>query len=90
MDISVCVGSSCHMRGSYQVIKTFTELIKRENLEDKLTIKASFCMGRCMTGISVMAGDVPIENVGFVNAEEIFYSKIMPLVNAENEKGTVE
>ena len=37
--VSVCVGSSCHMKGSYQVIKTFQELIKKNQLEDlRITI----------------------------------------------------
>lgn len=80
VDICVCVGSSCHMRGSYQVIKTFTELIKAEGLESEIALKASFCMGRCMSGISVSVGDEPIEQVGFVNAQEVFYTQVLPIV----------
>lgn len=79
MDLQVCVGSSCHMKGSYQVIKTFTELIKKNNLEDKITLKAAFCLGHCLEGISVMAGDTPIQNVGFSNAEQIFNEVILPM-----------
>lgn len=79
VEVSVCVGSSCHMRGSYQVIKTFTELVKRNQLEDTVKLRAAFCMGRCMTGISVMVNDKPVENVGFANAEQVFYTEIYPL-----------
>ncbi len=71
------------MKGSYQVLKTFTELIKQNHLEDKITLKASFCMGHCMEGISVMAGDTPIQNVGFSNAEQIFYDVILPICNEQ-------
>ena len=41
VEVSVCVGSSCHMKGSYQVIKTFTELIKQNHFENIVTLKAS-------------------------------------------------
>ena len=37
--VTVCVGSSCHMKGSYQVIKTFQEIIKERGLEDKVALK---------------------------------------------------
>lgn len=79
IEVSVCVGSSCHMRGSYQVIKTFTELIKRNDLENEVKLKASFCMGRCMSGISLLVDGKPVENVGFANAEQVFYEQIYPL-----------
>lgn len=85
VEVSVCVGSSCHMKGSYQVIKTFTELIKSNHLEDSVHLKASFCMGRCLSGIAVTVNDQPVENVGFVNAEQVFYEAIFPLAQAEAE-----
>ena len=81
--VSVCVGSSCHMKGSYQVIKTFQELIKKNQLEDVIELKASFCMGRCLSAISVMVNDTPVQNVGFVNAENVFYEHVFPLAQAE-------
>ncbi len=81
--VQVCVGSSCHMKGSYQVIKTFTQLIQVNELEDVVTLKASFCMGRCLTGISVMVNDTPVDNVGFANADQIFYEHILPLAQKE-------
>lgn len=78
--VQVCVGSSCHMKGSYQVIKTFQELLKKNDLGSEVTLKASFCVGRCLTGISVMVDDTPVQNVGFANAQEIFYQHIYPKV----------
>lgn len=87
VDLVVCVGSSCHMKGSYQVIKTFTDLVKVNELENDVTIKASFCMGRCLNGISVMVGDTPIQNVGFANADTVFYEQVMPAIEAAKQKG---
>lgn len=80
VEIKVCVGSSCHMKGSYQVLTTFKQLIDSQGLSDQVTLKASFCMGRCMSGIAVTVDDQPIENVGFSNAAQIFSEEIMPLI----------
>ncbi len=80
IEIKVCVGSSCHMKGSYQVVTTFKQLIDSQGLGDKISLRASFCMGRCMKGIAVTVDDQPIENVGFSNAVEIFNTEILPLV----------
>ena len=48
ISVQVCVGSSCHMKGSYQVIKTFQDLIAHNNLKDEVVIKASFCITRLL------------------------------------------
>ena len=81
--VTVCVGSSCHMKGSYQVIKTFQEIIKERGLEDKVALTASFCMGRCLDGISMQVDDEPISHVGFANASDIFYQYVLPKVEEE-------
>ena len=47
MVVDVCVGSSCHLKGSYDVIQKLQKLIAENNLEDKVTLKASFCLGNC-------------------------------------------
>ena len=86
MTVSVCVGSSCHMKGSYQVVKIFGELIKENDLESVVTLKASFCMGRCLNGISVLADDRPIQNVGFANAQQIFMTKFIRRLSGKSRR----
>ena len=88
IDVKVCVGSSCHMKGSYQVIKTFDELIKKNDFENIVQLKASFCLGCCLNGIATMVNDKPVTNVGFSNAEQVFYDEIYQL--ALEEKGGTE
>lgn len=85
IEVKVCVGSSCHMKGSYQVVKTFENLIRQNGLEDNVRLKASFCMGRCLDGISTMVNEKPVNGVGFANAEQVFYEEIYPLALAERE-----
>ena len=85
--VQVCVGSSCHMKGSYQVVKTFEALIKQHELGDSVKLKASFCMGQCLNGIATKVNEKSVNNVGFSNAEQVFYDEIYPLAMAEREGG---
>ena len=47
MKICVCIGSSCHIKGSRQVVKQLQELINANNLGDKVELSGTFCIGRC-------------------------------------------
>ncbi len=78
--VSICVGSSCHLKGSYQIIKMFEELIHTHNLEDKVELKASFCLGRCTNGVSVNVEDIPLEGVTTINAKDMFEEHILKKV----------
>jgi NADH:ubiquinone oxidoreductase subunit E len=80
LNVHICVGSSCHLKGSYQIINTFQKLITQEGLEDKVEIKASFCLGHCTKGVSVMVDDDIIEDVTIVNAREKFEQHILKRV----------
>jgi NADH:ubiquinone oxidoreductase subunit E len=77
LQIYICVGSSCHLKGSYQIIKIFEELIKEYKLEDKAELKASFCLGRCTGGVSVKVGDEFLEGLTVSNAREMFEEYIV-------------
>ena len=51
MKICVCIGSSCHIKGSRQVVKQLQELINANNLGDKVELSGTFCIGRCQDGV---------------------------------------
>lgn len=53
MKISVCIGSSCHLKGSRQVVEKLQQLIKENNLSDKVELSGNFCLGRCQEGVCV-------------------------------------
>lgn len=52
MEIKVCIGSACHLKGSNEVIQEFQKVIAERNLEDKITLKGSFCLNHCTEGVS--------------------------------------
>ncbi len=77
IDLNVCIGSSCHLKGSYNVIQAFQQLIEALNLHDKVEIKAQFCMKRCQTGVSVAFCD-KVYNVSPETAKSFFESSVLP------------
>jgi len=60
--VSICLGSACHLKGSYTVISTLQSLIKEHTLEESVEIKAAFCLGHCTKGVSVKIDDDTINN----------------------------
>jgi len=94
MNIKVCVGSSCHLKGSYDVIQTLKDVIKKYDVEDLIELQASFCLGYCAQGVTVQSdgysshlenrdGYLLLHNVDKNNVEELFAQKIYPLLNLQ-------
>ena len=57
MIIQICVGSSCHIKGSRQVVEQLQYLISENNLGDKIELGGTFCMGKCQQGVCVTVDD---------------------------------
>lgn len=53
MEVEICVGSSCHLKGSHEVIEKMQSYIAGDALEEMILLKGSFCLGQCMEGVSV-------------------------------------
>lgn len=79
MKVVVCIGSSCHIKGSRQVVEQFQSLIADNNLGDKVDLGGTFCLGNCQAGVSVMVDDV-IHSVTPETAEAFFANEILAKV----------
>jgi hypothetical protein len=77
MTINVCVGSSCHLKGSYDVIEGMKEMIAENHLEEQVELCASFCLGHCAQGVTVKVDEEFLENVNRDNVREVFRTEIM-------------
>lgn len=55
--IKVCIGSSCHIKGSRQVVEELQHLIAENNVKDVVELGGTFCMGRCQDGVCVTLND---------------------------------
>ena len=75
LKITVCIGSSCHIKGSRQVVEQLQALIAENNLADKVELGGTFCMGKCQQGVCVSVNDdfhsVTPEGTGEFFANEI-------------------
>ena len=57
MKITVCIGSSCHVKGSRQVVEQLQDLIRKNGLGDEVELCGSFCIGNCQQGVCVTVDD---------------------------------
>ena len=57
MRITVCIGSSCHVKGSRQVVRSLQQLIADNNLADKVELGGTFCLSNCQKGVCVTVDD---------------------------------
>ena len=53
MNVTVCIGSSCHIKGSHAVVEQLQDLIAKENLSGRIELGGTFCMGKCQQGVCV-------------------------------------
>ena len=42
VNLSVCIGSACHIKGSYNMISMFQQMIEENQLHDKVELKGVF------------------------------------------------
>lgn len=57
MKVVVCIGSSCHLKGSRKVIEQLQYLIEQNDLKDKVELSGTFCMSNCQNGVCVTVDD---------------------------------
>ncbi|MFY9303830.1 MAG: NAD(P)H-dependent oxidoreductase subunit E [Atribacterales bacterium] len=87
--ISVCVGSSCHLKGAYEIIEICEELIEKLKLKDQIELKGNFCLGRCTEeGVTVMVDDEILSGVSPQNFREIFQEKILKKLGEDGTDGS--
>ena len=79
MTITICIGSSCHLKGSRQVVEKLQALVKENHLEDKVELGGTFCMGDCVNGVNVTV-DGEKHSVSPDTAEEFFQKEILAKV----------
>ena len=85
MIVTVCVGSSCHVKGARDIIARFNDFLTSEGLADKVELKGTFCMERCGEGINWKIDEETFSSSSVEEAVEVLRSKVEGLLR---EKGT--
>jgi len=57
MKITVCIGSSCHLKGSRRIVEVLQDLVNEHKLDDKIELGGTFCLGKCQQGVCVTIND---------------------------------
>jgi NADH:ubiquinone oxidoreductase subunit E len=80
LELCVCIGSSCHIKGSYNVIQTFQQLIEEKSLHDKISFKSTFCQKQCQHPCVAVVVDGVVYQVSAEAAKEFFITEVMTKV----------
>lgn len=78
MIIQICVGSSCHLKGSSEIVEHFKKAVEEYHLADEVTLAGSFCIGKCnRIGVTVQIDDDIHVGVTKENFKEFFKENVL-------------
>lgn len=82
MIVQICVGSSCHLKGSQEIVELFEKAIKENDLENEITLAGSFCMGKCnRIGVTVTVDGTVYTGLTTEGFDEFFKYKVLSVIN---------
>jgi NADH:ubiquinone oxidoreductase subunit E len=83
--VQICVGSSCHLKGSQEIVELFQKNIEEHKLEGDVVLSGSFCIGKCnRIGVTVQVNDDIHVGITRDNFSEFFKKNILEAI--ENER----
>lgn len=77
MKITICIGSSCHLKGSRQIVETLQRLVNEHNVSDRVQLAGQFCMGNCQQGVCVTM-DGQSFSLSPETAQDFFENTVLP------------
>ena len=84
MIIQICVGSSCHLKGSPEIVELLQKAVAENQLESEITLAGSFCIGKCnRVGVTVQVDDEVHIGVTKENFKEFFKEKVLDVLAEE-------
>lgn len=86
MEIQICVGSSCHIRGSEKIVKLFQEALQAHDIADRVQLGGSFCLGKCnKDGVSVMIDGTVYTGVSADTFSRFFHEYVLEQIQKEGQ-----
>lgn len=84
--VQICVGSSCHLKGSEEIVALFEKAVEENHLENDVVLYGGFCIGECnRPGVTVLINDETRIGVTRDNFAEMFKKYILDEINKERE-----
>lgn len=82
MIIQICVGSSCHIKGSPEIVELLQNAVEEYGLKDEITLAGSFCIGKCnRVGVTVQVDDDVHTGITKENFKEFFKENVLDVIN---------
>ena len=86
MLIQVCVGSSCHLKGSPEIVELLQKAVEEYHLEDEVTLAGSFCIGKCnRIGVTIQIDDDNHTGVTKESFKEFFEENVLKKIRNEGK-----
>ena len=86
LKITVCIGSSCHIKGSEEIVRLLQSAVEEYKLEDDVVLTGSFCIGKCnRTGVTVQINDDVYVGINKDNFKEFFNEHILGAIKGEGK-----
>ena len=83
--VQICVGSSCHLKGSQEIVELMQKAVEEYNLDGDVVLVGSFCIGKCnREGVTVQINDDVHVGITPQNFKEFFQKNILDVI--ENER----
>lgn len=79
VNVTVCVGSTCHVKGTNQVVERLKAIIAERDISEKVSLKGMFCVGNCQKGVSVTVDGV-VYSVQPDTVDDFFADVIEPKI----------
>ena len=84
--VQICVGSSCHLKGSADIVDLFEQAVKEYHIEDEVVLSGSFCIGKCnRVGVTVQVNDDVFVGVTRESFREFFKKNILDVIEGEGK-----
>lgn len=82
--VQVCVGSSCHLKGSQEIVELLEKAIEANGIQDDVVLTGSFCIGKCnRVGVTVQVNDDVHVGVTVENFSDFFKNNVLSVVESE-------
>ncbi len=79
--MDICVGSSCHLTGSHEIVELIQNEVTKNHLEDDVVMSGCFCLGKCnRAGVSVRIGEEIYTGITRDNFREFWDKTVMTAI----------
>ena len=84
--VQICVGSSCYLKGSQEIIELLEQAVAEHHIEDEVVLSGSFCIGKCnRVGVTVQVNDDVHVGITRENFREFFRANILDAIEREGK-----